>query len=164
MFFASIMNYYNKNGRILTIDAKNFDSNWYKGESLCKTCINPNSTFLWQNYVSFFKGFTTHPLTIKKVNEFAKNASKVFISVDASHDPLQVYYDMNAYSKFVSIGSYMIVQDTKLDRISKRKFTEGIHSYIDKFLAQNPNFIMDRDQELIFFYTQHPKGFLKRIK
>ncbi len=162
MFFASIMNYYNKNGKILTIDAKSFDKNWYAGKSLCKTCVNPNNTFLWQNYVTFFKGFTTDDLTVKVVKEFVKNASKVFISVDASHEPIQVYNDMNTYSKYVTIGSYMVIQDTKLDRIW-RQFKIPINAYIDKFLQENSNFVMDRDLELLYFYTQHPKGYLKRI-
>ena len=99
----------------------------------------------------------------KKGKEFVKNASKVFISIDASHDPIQVNKDINTYTKYVSVDSYMIVQDTKLDRISRRKYLNSINFYIDKFLNENHNFRMDRDKELIFYFTHHPKGFLKRI-
>ena len=70
----------------------------------------------------FFKGGTTDWHTVKKVNEFVNNASKVFVSVDASHEPAQVYRDMKTYSKFVSVDSYMIIQDTKLDRMQRSVF------------------------------------------
>jgi cephalosporin hydroxylase len=56
-----------------------------------------------------------------------------------------------------------IVQDSKLDRFNKRH-SNGIHHFTDKFLKENDKFIMDRSKELRFFYTQHAKGYLKRIK
>ena len=55
------------------------------------------------------------------------------------------------------------MQDSKLDRFNKRH-SNGIHHFTDKFLKENDKFIMDRSKELRFFYTQHAKGYLKRIK
>lgn len=164
VFFASIMNYYNQNGKVVTIDIKDFDKNWYSGSSLCKKCTNPSQTDLWQRYIKFYKGSTTDQMVLEKVNQYSQNASVVFVSVDASHEPLQVYNDLKAYATFVTIGSYIVVQDTKLDRLTRRSKSNSIHGFIDKFLDENSDFVMDRKIELLFYYTQHPKGFLKRIK
>jgi hypothetical protein len=53
LFFASIMNYYNKFAKIVSVDIKNFDQNWIPGK--CEDCINPMNTELWKNYVHFIK-------------------------------------------------------------------------------------------------------------
>ncbi len=175
------MNYYNKFGKIVSVDIKNFDQNWIPGK--CEDCINPMNTELWKNYVTFYQGSTTDLNIVSKIREHAKNATCVFVSQvnislfidfsdlfmlvlylqDASHDPLQVYNDIKTYSQFVTLGSYILVQDSKLDRFNKR-YSNGIHHFTDKFLKENDKFIMDRSKELRFFYTQHAKGYLKRIK
>jgi len=78
LFFASIMNYYNKFGKIVSVDIKNFDQNWIPGK--CEDCINPMNTELWKNYVTFYQGSTTDLNIVSKIREHAKNATCVFVS------------------------------------------------------------------------------------
>ena len=163
LFFASIMNYYNPNGKVITIDVKSYEENWYKGDKICKICTNPDQNPLWKKYVKFYKGYTTEEKVLNEVRKHVNESKIVLVSQDASHYPNDVYKDLIEYSKFVSIGSYIIVQDTKLDRIVRRS-DNSIHSKIDQFLKDNNNFLMNRTLENFFFYTQHAKGFLKRIK
>jgi cephalosporin hydroxylase len=158
LFFASIMNYYNQTGKIITIDIKDFDKNWI---NLCKDCSNPAESSLWKQYVTFYKGYTTDPKILATVEKYVNQSEVVFINQDASHYGDDVYQDLVAYSKFESVGSYIIAQDTKLDRINRRK---TINSNIEKFISENNNFIINREVETQFYYTQHAKGYLKRIK
>jgi hypothetical protein len=78
LFFASIMNYYNKFGKIVSVDIKNFDQNWIPGK--CEDCINPMNTELWKNYVTFYQGSTTDQNIVSKIREHAKNATCIFVS------------------------------------------------------------------------------------
>ena len=158
LFFASIMNYYNQKGKIITVDVKNFTENWI---NLCKDCSNPAESPLWKQYVTFYQGYTTDQKILETVQKHVNESKIVFVIQDASHSGVDVYHDLVAYSKFVSVGSYIIAQDTKLDRISRGN---GITSNIEKFINENNNFIINRDVETLFYYTQHAKGYLKRIK
>ena len=119
IFFASIMNYYNKLGKIVSVDIKNFDQNWIPGK--CEKCVNPRDTELWKKYVTFYQGPTTDAAIISKVKQHTINATRIFVSQvififkivfdfsflyfflfkDASHNPDQVYNDIKAYSEFV---------------------------------------------------------------
>ena len=163
IFFASIMNYYNPNGKIISIDIKNYTINWYNGKSSCKKCSNPDLLPLWKNHVTFYQGSTMDPKILFDVEKHVNDAHVVFISQDTSHDASYIYAELKAYSKFVTNGSYILVQDTKLDRML-RKSLNSISYYIDKFISENDKFIIDRDIENTFYFTHHPKGYLKRIK
>jgi hypothetical protein len=71
------MNYYNKFGKIVSVDIKNFDQNWIPGK--CEDCINPINTELWKNYVTFYQGSTTDLNIVSKIREHAKNSGKYFL-------------------------------------------------------------------------------------
>ena len=157
------MNYYNQNGKIISIDIKNYTRNWFTGEELCKTCLSPDESPLWQKYVKFYQGSTIDPGILEIVEKHVNESKVVFISQDSSHDGQFVYTELSAYSKFVSVGSYIIVQDVKLDRMWRRT-NNSISNHIDKFIRENDNFEINRDVEKLFYFTQHPKGYIKRIK
>ncbi len=72
----------------------------------------------------------------------------VFVIQDASHHGVDVYNDLVAYSKFVSVESYIIAQYTKLDRMNRGN---GISSNIEKFINENDNFIINREVETLFY-------------
>ena len=94
-------------------------------------------------------------------------------------------YDMvvdnaRAYAPFVTVGSYLLIQDTKLTRFKKQQACgilpttaeqdacwkdtkEMAGDSVHTFLAENKDFEMDRSLELLL-YTQHAQGFLKRMR
>jgi cephalosporin hydroxylase len=157
------MNYYNENGRIISIDIKNYSQNWFIGQELCKNCYSPDESPLWNKFVKFYQGSTIDPLILEIVGKHVNESKVIFVSQDSSHNGLFVYNELSAYSKFVSVGSYIIVQDTELDRM-RRRVNGSISGCIDKFISENNNFEINRDVENLFFFTQHPKGYIKRVK
>ena len=168
LFFASIMSFYNEQGRIITIDMKPFTQNWVNHDHVkCKECGNPSENNLWKKYVTFIQGSTTDPKTIASVKSYVTNATRVFISHDASHSGNIVYQDLLNYADFVSVDSYLVVQDTKLDRIGRSQ--NGPLSAVRRFLQHqnsssvNYTYVVDRSAEM-FYYSQHAYGWLKRIK
>ena len=93
------------------------------------------------------------------------------VVLDSTHEGRSVLDELYAYGQLVTPGSYIIVQDTRFDRLYRtREFrlqdTPGWASplvAVEDFLAANPGvFIADRKRER-FGYSQHVKGYLRRI-
>ena len=72
--------------------------------------------------------------------------------------------ELAAYAPMVSVGSYLIVQDTNVNgHPVENSFGPGPMEAIAEFLAINSNFVSDKGCERLLF-TMHPKGYLKRIQ
>jgi cephalosporin hydroxylase len=171
IFFASIMSLYSDTGLVLTVDVLPFTENRVHPNSMrCKDCVNPSENKLWKKYVQFIQGSTTDGNVIAKIKETAAKYTKVFFSHDSSHDAHIVYQDLINYAHLVSVGSYLVVQDTKMDRLKYGTYN-GPLTAIRQFLdyqnkttnRANYTFEVDRSVE-IFYYTQHANGWLKRIQ
>ncbi|CAF1155922.1 unnamed protein product [Adineta steineri] len=170
LFFASIMSFYSDTGIVLTIDVKSFTENWVPNNRLiCKHCVNPSDNKLWKKYVQFIQGSTTDLNVLAKVKQYVSNSTTILVSHDAAHDGHTVYKDLLNYAEFVSVNSYLVVQDTKLDRLKHplngplaavRRFIQYQSEMKDRL---NYTYKVDRSAE-IFYYSQHAHGWLKRIK
>jgi cephalosporin hydroxylase len=74
--------------------------------------------------------------------------------------------ELELYAPFVSLNSYIVVQDTHLNghpNYQRSVPGEGPWEAVEEFLNTNKNFEIDhaREKNLI---TQNPSGFLKRVK
>lgn len=116
---------------------------------------------LWKKYITFIKGLTTANDTVRQVKEVlaAQNPQVVLVLLDSSHAHEDVYAEMNAFCPLVTVGSYCIVEDTKLSRMILTD-RPGPLTAVHKWLPEHPEFRADRQQEL--FYTQHAQGYLIR--
>jgi cephalosporin hydroxylase len=71
---------------------------------------------------------------------------------------------MKAYSRFVSPGSYMIVQDTNINgHPVYPTFGPGPMEAVLEFLKDNADFEIDHGKEK-FLLTAYPSGYLKRVR
>lgn len=89
--------------------------------------------------------------TLEKVAKLEKDTALVIL--DSDHSPEHIYAELVAYAPFVHIGGYIVVEDA---------FAQDGYSAIDKFLAENPNFVVDREIERYGIHAAQG-GFLKRI-
>jgi cephalosporin hydroxylase len=68
--------------------------------------------------------------------------------------------ELRLYSPLVSVGSYLIVQDTNING-------HPVHAMEDEQKGPGPmealDEFLDRSRERLLF-TLHPKGYLKRVK
>lgn len=151
LFFAYILRDVNKNGKVITVDIVD------------RTEEVSNLQF-FRDKVEFILGDSVSKEVIDKVEERIKGASKVIVTLDLDHSKEHVFKELKLYSRFVSVGSYIVVQDTHLDgwRISK-KFKIGPMAAVNEFLKTNKNFYSDRYWEK-FLLTWYPCGYLKRIR
>jgi cephalosporin hydroxylase len=88
----------------------------------------------------------------------------VIVVLDSDHSMTHVYEEMKLWSNLVSIGSYMIVEDSNVNGHPVRHdFGPGPMEAIDKFLSEDDRFVIDESREK-FFMTQNPRGYLKKVK
>jgi len=171
IFYASIMRAYNMKGKIVTLDVKDVSQNWNKKNShRCVGCITADKHPWWnEGMIHFIKGDITTAAVQQQVEQFVSQANNIFVVEDASHRYPDTLTRMNVIYKYVKVGGYMLVQDTKMDRfvagLKKRygnlKF--GPMKAVDRFLEANPGWVIDRTYEYLM-YSQHHRGFLKRIE
>jgi cephalosporin hydroxylase len=101
-----------------------------------------------------------------KVSQLCQG-KRVLVFHDGDHHKEAVLRDLAIYSKLVSVGSYLIVEDGVVDLFKPGdgmgQLYEGPLKAVDEFIASNGNFVVDMDRER-YLLTYNPRGFLKRIR
>ena len=106
---------------------------------------------------------------IEKVKTHAEQYNKIMVMLDSMHTESHVISELNAYSKLVSIGSYIIVFDTIIEQLPEnshpnRPWNVGNNpqTAIDKWLPQNENFVSDKEIDKKLLISVAPNGYIKR--
>lgn len=87
---------------------------------------------------------------------------RAMVVLDSDHCAAHVYQEMIAYSPLVQAGDYLIVEDTNVNGHPVwPDFGPGPMEAVDRFLAENHDFIIDKRCER-FLMTLNPRGYLKR--
>ena len=121
--------------------------------------------------IKMIEGSSIGQKVMDKVSKIAKKNKNILVCLDSLHTKDHVLSELNFYSRFVNIGSYVIVMDTQIDLMPKdfyknRPWSRGDSpaTAVKSFLKTNKNFIVDRNFDNKLLITSCPGGFLKRIK
>ena len=124
--------------------------------------------------IKMIEGSSIDQSIINKVNRIAKNKKNILVILDSNHTHDHVLSELNAYSKLVKKGSYVIVFDTIISDIPNKyskKLMNGNWNKKDnpktavhEFLKENKRFEIDHEVENKLLITVAPDGFLKCIK
>jgi len=144
LYFATLLDFLEK-GLVITID------------------INEPRPFPCHDKIEFICGSSLDKIVIKAVEELIKPNNVVLVILDSLHSATHVLREMEIYSRYVTPGSYLIVEDTNLggNPVIAGSFG-GPMVAVKKFLKNNKNFVVDRERER-FRMTFSPNGFLRRI-
>lgn len=113
--------------------------------------------------IQYFKGSSVSPEILARVAECVQGRKVVMIILDSDHREEHVAKELLAFAPFVSVGSYMIVEDTNINgRPVYPTFGPGPAEAVAKFLDSHSNFKADIGCEK-FLMTQNPGGYLKRL-
>jgi cephalosporin hydroxylase len=86
------------------------------------------------------------------------------IVLDSDHSEGHVHRELELFSPFVTVGSYLIVEDTNINgHPTCPSFGPGPFEAVTTFLESHPDFVVDETREK-FLMTFNPRGFLKRIR
>jgi cephalosporin hydroxylase len=119
--------------------------------------------------IKMIEGSSISETTISLLEKLLNTDKKIMIMFDSNHSTDHVLSELRLYSKYVNVGSYMIVQDGAQEWVSDipRGKPEWKHdnplSAIDLFLKENDDFVIDETYTRLGI-TQSPNGYLKKIK
>lgn len=137
LFFASVFDLIGE-GTVITIDVQ---------DTAARTLSHPRITAIVGNSVS--------DDVVRQVRQIVGKQTAM-VSLDSDHSKEHVLKEMELYSEFVSVGNYMVVEDTGLRG-------PGPGSAVTEFLRHRKDFVQDRAREK-FFIPCAQRGFLKRIQ
>jgi cephalosporin hydroxylase len=118
---------------------------------------------VWKQNVEVIVGSSVDS---KVTDHIAQEVSgkKVLVTLDSLHTHDHVLREMEIYSKLVSPGSYLVVQDTNINGHPVYPgWGAGPMEAVEDFMKAHDNFVADRSREK-FLLTDYPKGWLKRVR
>jgi cephalosporin hydroxylase len=114
--------------------------------------------------IEYLNGSSASPEIIARLQKQIRPEDKVIAFLDSDHRKPHVLAELHAYSKLVTPGSYLVVEDSNVNGHPVfPKFGPGPTEAMEEFLAENRNFAADKSREK-FFVTFNPRGYLKRIR
>jgi cephalosporin hydroxylase len=144
LYLASILDLLGK-GQVLSIDIKDHE----------QRPAHPRVTFL--------RGSSTAAPVVEEVSRRA-DQRRVLVILDSDHGKDHVLAELRAYSRLVSEGGYLIVEDTNVNgHPVQKKHGPGPAEAVAQFLDECTDFEVDRAREK-FLLTFNPSGYLRRRK
>jgi cephalosporin hydroxylase len=114
-------------------------------------------------------GYSTDDKIVSQVRSIvaerrSQRDGHVMFTLDAGHSEDVVLKELELYSPLVTVGSYVIAEDTNVNgHPSFRNHGPGPWEAVEKFLTAHPDFVADRDCER-FLLTYNPRGWLRRVR
>ena len=92
--------------------------------------------------------------------------------LDSDHKRKVVLEELEVYAEMVSVGQYLVVEDTRLDRWMYTAYDVktgrggGPAKAIEEFMGPGSRGreMFQRDRKVELGYSQHPGGYLLRVK
>jgi len=113
--------------------------------------------------LTYIHDSSTAPEVVERVAAMARDGGPVVVILDSDHSEKHVYDELTAYADLVTVGSYMIVEDTNVN--GHPAFPEhgpGPMEALDRFIAERDDFVVD-DTKHKFHMTFNPRGVLKKV-
>lgn len=114
--------------------------------------------------VTYVTASSTDPSVVADVYASAVPGRAVLVILDSDHSRDHVLAELRAYADLVTVGSYVVVEDTNVNgHPAFPEFGPGPMEAVDAFLAEDDRFVVDEGMEK-FFMTFNPRGYLKKIR
>lgn len=124
--------------------------------------------------IHLLEGSSIDDIIVEKVKNIASNKKSIMVILDSNHTHEHVLKELEIYSEFVTIDSYIIAYDTNIeffhDQVSEgrpyRPWGVGNNPWtaVQEFIKDNNNFIIDKSIQNKIVLTSAPDGYLRRIK
>ena len=158
IYTASLFELMGNNGQVIGIDVEIRAHN--------RVAIEAHSMY---KRIKMIEGSSISESTINDLEKLLDNGKTTMVMLDSNHSRDHVLSELRLYSKYVSVGSYLIVQDGAQEWVSdiprgKPEWKQDNPlAAIDIFLKENDDFVIDETYTRLGI-TQSPNGYLKKIK
>ncbi len=143
-YFASIFDLFGK-GRVLTVDIEKFPVPEH-------------------DRITYLIGSSTAPEIVEQFKNSIQEGETVMVTLDSNHEKEHVLNELRIYSELVSVGSYLVVEDTHLNGNPVRIVGDGDpKAAVEEFLRERDDFVADKSREK-FLLTWNRGGWLKRVR
>lgn len=144
LFLASICDLVG-HGRVITIDTE------------------PQAGVPSHEGITYLHGSSTSPEILDRVRGELGDGTLMAI-LDSDHHADHVLEELRSYAPMVSVGSYMVAEDTNINGNPVLPgWGPGPREAVDRFLEENDSFAVDESKQK-FFMTFNPGGYLKRVR
>jgi cephalosporin hydroxylase len=114
--------------------------------------------------INYLLGSSTSEDIVATAKQLIRSNERVMVVLDSDHHEQHVLNELRIYSRFVSKGSYLIVEDTNLNgHPVKPDFGPGPMEAVNQFLKETSDFIVDKSKEK-FYMTFNPNGYLIKVR
>jgi len=122
--------------------------------------------------IRMIEGSSIDEAIVEQVSRYVTGKEKVMVCLDSNHTHDHVLRELELYSPFVSLHSYIVVFDTIVENLPEGYFNQarpwGIGNNpmtsVNSFLKTNSHFEIDKSIDNKILISVAPSGYLKRIK
>jgi cephalosporin hydroxylase len=112
--------------------------------------------------VSYWQGETLSTDILTRLESLVHGRESVMVILDDDHTHDHVLEELRTYQRFVTPGSYVIVEDTNINNHPVfPEFGPGPMEAVETFLRASSEFVVDHSREK-FFLSFNPNGFLRK--
>jgi cephalosporin hydroxylase len=108
---------------------------------------------------------------VQEVKKYAEGKETVMVCLDSNHTHDHVMGELELYSPFVTVGSYLVVFDTIVEDLPDnylpgRAWARGDNpkTAVHEFLKKHNEFIIDTAVDNKLLVSVAPEGYLRKIK
>ena len=125
--------------------------------------------------ITLIEGSSTDPATLSQVAAAIRPGETTLVILDSNHTRDHVFAELEAYSGFVSVGSYIIAMDGIMELVAdtprgKPEWSlDNPISAVEEFVRDHPEFVVEQpgwgfnESELRSNVTHWQKGYLRRV-
>lgn len=145
LFLASILDLLGK-GKVVTCDI-------YKQKRIPK-----------HERIKYLVGSSTSKKVFDAIKSEIKKGDRVMVILDSDHRKEHVLSELVLYSPLVSVGQYLIVEDTAVNgHPIYKSHGPGPFEAVMEFMKQEKKFVVDNSREK-YLVTSNPSGYLKKVR
>ena len=114
--------------------------------------------------IRFIQGDSTSDDVLAKVRTATRQSTRTMVVLDSDHSKAHVRRELDRYGEFVTVGSYLVVEDTNVNgHPVMPEHGPGPFEATSQLLARHSEFAVDTTMEK-YGLTFNPGGFLKRLR
>jgi cephalosporin hydroxylase len=113
--------------------------------------------------IKYLTGSSVSEEIVAEVSGSIKQDDRVMVILDSDHRAEHVLRELEIYSRMVTVGNYLIVEDTNANGHPVLPlWGAGPMEAVEQFTSTRRDFVTDHQREK-FFMTFNPKGYLCRV-
>jgi cephalosporin hydroxylase len=164
IFYASLFNAMDK-GRVIGVDIEIRSHN--------RKAIEAHEMY---DRITMFEGSSIDDITLEMVRASLRVGDRGFVVLDSNHTRTHVLAELNAYSEFVGVGSYIVACDGIMQEVAGAPRTspewgmDNPQTAVKDFLAERNDFVIEEpafpfnEGQITERVTYWPNAFLRRVK